>query len=210
MQGLGRRYLLRRTVKDAFDNLPSGICFFDSNGIAVLCNRQMDRLIYELKGFDVQCLSELQDIFSEHNSGSVVLVKGKAWRFRLDVISLNGIGYYTQVTATDVDELYRRQLQLEESSRKLERAGRRMRKLTENIRTVIREEEILSMKIRVHDDIGRSVIATRNLLSNNRPTSELDLTAWKNAVRLLMRDNEKSYGANSYEIFPTRFITKYS
>lgn len=66
-----------------------------------------------------------------------------------------------------------------------------MRKLTENIRTVIREEEILSMKIRVHDDIGRSVIATRNLLSNNRPTSELDLTAWKNAVRLLMRDNEK-------------------
>ena len=143
MQGLGRRYLLRRTVKDAFDNLPSGICFFDSNGIAVLCNRQMDRLIYELKGFDVQCLSELQDIFSEHNSGSVVLVKGKAWRFRLDVISLNGVGYYTQVTATDVDELYRRQLQLEESSRKLERAGRRMRKLTENIRTVIREEEIL-------------------------------------------------------------------
>ena len=180
----------------------------------------MDRLIYELKGFDVQCLSELQDIFSEHNSGSVVLVKGKAWRFRLDVVSLNGIGYYTQVTATDVDELYRHQLQLEESSRKLERAGR----------PVIREEEILSMKIRVHDDIGRSVIATRNLLSNNRPTSELDLTAWKNAVRLLMRDNEKSYGANSYdisgqlnetssvlgieinveEIFPTRFIIKYS
>lgn len=44
MRGLGRRYLLRRTVKDAFDNLPSGICFFDSNGIAVLCNRQMDRI----------------------------------------------------------------------------------------------------------------------------------------------------------------------
>ena len=98
MRGLGRRYLLRRTVKDAFDNLPSGICFFDSNGIAVLCNKQMDRLIYELKGFDVQCLSELQDIFSEHNSGSVVLVKGKAWRFRLDVASLNGVGYYTHNT----------------------------------------------------------------------------------------------------------------
>ena len=56
------------------------------------------------------------------------------------------------------------------------------------------------MKIRVHDDIGRSVIATRNLLSNNRPTSELDLTAWKNAVRLLMRENEENYGANSYDI----------
>ena len=63
-------------------------------------------------------------IFGAYTSGSVVLVKGKARRFRLEVISLNGIGYYTQETATDVDELYRRQLQLEESSRKLERAGR--------------------------------------------------------------------------------------
>ncbi|MFR2154157.1 MAG: hypothetical protein ACLS48_05295 [[Eubacterium] siraeum] len=42
--------------------------------------------------------------------------KGKAWRFRLDVISLNGIGYYTQVTATDVDELYRRQLSLKKAA----------------------------------------------------------------------------------------------
>ena len=75
-----------------------------------------------------------------------------------------------------------------------------MRKLTENIRTVIREEEILGMKIRVHDDIGRSVIATRSLLNNNRPTNELDLTVWKNAVRLLMRDNEKNSGTYSYDI----------
>lgn len=46
------------------------------------------------------------------------------------------------------------------------------------------------MKMRVHDDIGRSVIATRRFLQQNRPLSELDLSVWKNAVRLLKHENE--------------------
>ena len=32
---------LRRAIKESVDNLPSGICFADSNGVIVLCNRQM-------------------------------------------------------------------------------------------------------------------------------------------------------------------------
>ena len=46
------------------------------------------------------------------------------------------------------------------------------------------------MKMRVHDDIGRSVIATRRLLQQGLPTQQLDLTAWKNAIHLLKRDSE--------------------
>lgn len=48
------------------------------------------------------------------------------------------------------------------------------------------------MKMRVHDDIGRSVIATRQFLNQGKPMEELDLTAWKNAVRLLKYENELS------------------
>lgn len=187
---IGRRYRLSKAVKESFDNLPIGVCFFDKHGIVTLCNRRMYKLIYELKGIDIQHINELKDIFSEHSDGAVMLIEGRAWRFRYDIVSVGANNYYSQVIATDVNELYTRQLQLEDSSRKLEQAGERMRRLTDNIRTVIREEEILNMKIRVHDDIGRSVIATRSLLENNKPTSELDLTAWKNAVKLLMRDNE--------------------
>lgn len=32
---------LRRAIKESVDNFPSGICFADSNGVIVLCNRQM-------------------------------------------------------------------------------------------------------------------------------------------------------------------------
>ena len=202
MFDIGRKFRLRRAVKEAFDNLPIGICFFDRNGMVTLCNTQMNKLVYEISGNDIRYIDDIFNLLGEERSsgGTVIMVDGKAWRFRPDIVIDEYEDCYTQITATDVDELYAYRLKLEETSRKLERAGERMRKLTENIRTVIREEEILGMKIRVHDDIGRSVIATRSLLNNNRPTNELDLTVWKNAVRLLMRDNEKNSGTYSYDI----------
>ncbi|MGN0374376.1 MAG: sensor histidine kinase, partial [Butyrivibrio sp.] len=48
----------------------------------------------------------------------------------------------------------------------------------------------LNMKMRVHDDVGRSVIATRRLLWQHKPTKELNLDTWKTAIHLLKHDNE--------------------
>ena len=38
-----RRFGFNR-IKEGFDQLPTAICFFDSRGSIVLCNRQMYRL----------------------------------------------------------------------------------------------------------------------------------------------------------------------
>ena len=51
---------LRRAIKESADNLPSGICFADSNGVIILCNRQMHRLCHVLMGRDLQYLDELR------------------------------------------------------------------------------------------------------------------------------------------------------
>ena len=37
------KWFIRNSVKEAFDNLPSGICFFDKNGILTLCNEGYHR-----------------------------------------------------------------------------------------------------------------------------------------------------------------------
>ena len=44
---------LKRMSKEAFDNLPSGVCFFNNHGIVTLCNRQMHRLVFSLSGRDL-------------------------------------------------------------------------------------------------------------------------------------------------------------
>ena len=56
---------IRNSVKEAFDNLPSGICFFDKNGILTLCNHQMYRVFFALTGKDLQSLAEMQELLSD-------------------------------------------------------------------------------------------------------------------------------------------------
>lgn len=196
---------MRNSVKEAFDNLPSGVCFFDRNGILTLCNHQMYRLFFALTGSDLQCLTELQEFLNDETKAGreenqvYLLEDGSAWQFALEEVTMRDQNIYTQVTASDVTELYRRKKELEQDTRALEEYGRRMRRLSADIVTLIREEEILNMKMRVHDDIGRSVISTRRFLQQNRPMEELDLTVWKNAVSLLKHDNELSKGQDSLE-----------
>ena len=189
---------MRNSVKEAFDNLPSGVCFFDKNGILILCNHQMYRLFYALTGRDLQSLPEMLEVLKEstpagQKENQVFLLDDEsAWRFTLETVTTRDENIYTQVTASDVTELYRRKKELEQDNIALAEYAKRMRRLSADIITVIREEEILNMKMRVHDDIGRSVISTRRFLQQNRPIEELDLTVWKNAISLLKHDNELS------------------
>ena len=182
--------LKRSAVKEAFDNLPSGIYFFDENGMVTLCNYQMHRLVFALTGRDLQSLSDLQAILKKEPEGVFVLDDGSAWRFFSESVTTLTGNTYTQIMAADVTQLYLKQQELREDNQRLEEYAERMRRLSANIITLIREEEILNTKMRVHDDIGRSVIATRQFLKQNRPMEELDLHAWKMAVGLLKHDNE--------------------
>ena len=183
---------LNHSVKEAFDHLPSGVCFFNKNGTLTLCNHQMYQVFFDLTGKGLQSLPELQELLESRDTDIFLLDDGHAWRFAQEQITTQDGSSYTQVTASDVTELYFRQKELEEDNQKLKEDAERIRRLSANIISLIREEEILSMKMRVHDDIGRSVIATRQFLQQGRPMEELDLTAWKNAVRLLKHDNELS------------------
>ena len=64
----------------------------------------------------------------------------------------------------------------------------RMKRMLKNVTAIAREEEVLAMKMKVHDDIGRCIIATRRLLAKKTPrTQDVRQTAemWRASVRLL-------------------------
>lgn len=195
--------MLRNAVKEAFDNLPSGICFFDKNGVLVLCNRKMYCLILEFTGKDPQNLKELRKLLNDSTNvvqreTSVYLAEdGTAWCFAQEQIRMHEGETYTEITASDVTELYRKTKVLEQNNLTLAEYGQRLRCLSADILSVAREEEILKMKMRIHDDIGRSVIATRLFLKENRPIDELDLTVWKNAVQMLKHEAEEPDETNA-------------
>ena len=123
-----RPKLGRSSVKEAFDNLPSGICFADRNGVIILCNRQMHRLCRQLLGTDLQHIEELHRALKEPQSGvtaadeSAPLFRfpdGKLWQFAENAVTDAGGGQYTQVQAMDVTELHEKRAELERENQAL-------------------------------------------------------------------------------------------
>ena len=160
-------------IKESFDNLPIGICFFDSRGLIRLINRQMLSIGCVLLDGGFQTLWELRAallsapdcvrVLDEKNTlfsfpGNVVL------RFEEKQITDSRKNRFTQATFADVSELAARQKELKEENERLENANRRAKQLYDNMAGIVREEEILSMKMRVHDDIGHSILSARKAL----------------------------------------------
>ena len=63
---LARSAYENRAIKESFDRLPSGICYFSAEGLPILCNTQMRRLALSLMGRDLQRLDELEAFLDEH------------------------------------------------------------------------------------------------------------------------------------------------
>ena len=186
---------LRRAIKESVDNLPSGICFADGNGVIVLCNRQMHRLCHALMHRDLQCLDELRDALKapadgvtpvDEDTKSLQFPDGTVWSFRESEIADAAGKRYTQVQALDVTALYEKRVELETENAALLETNGRARRLYAELDRTVREEETFAMKMRVHDDMGLCLLTARRALEENAPLSELQ-EAGKIWLRVLDR-----------------------
>lgn len=146
-----RQHLSRTAIQESFDNLPSGICFFQKNGLPVLCNRRMHALVYALTGRDLQMLSDLTSAL-EDKGDTVQLPDGSVWQFRSSTIQAEDT--FTQFLASDVTELVQRKKDLEISTAEHARMVEGMKEITVNVSAITREEEILAMKMHIHSRVG--------------------------------------------------------
>ena len=187
-------------IKESFDNLPMAVCIFDDRGLVRLMNRRMLSVTAVLLGSGVQTLEELQNVLQHPPEGVVPLKNapsvyrfpdGTVLRFVREQITDAEGNSYQQVTAADVTELVARQDQLAAENERLSDANRRARRLLEQMPEIVREQEILAMKMRVHDDIGHSILAARQALMNGADLGEMRRSAavWEQSVALLHRAN---------------------
>ncbi len=187
-------------IKESFDNLPMALCFFNHRGIACLVNRRMLWVSTQLLGSSVQTLSELERALESPPDTVAQLSTqpptyrfsdGSILRFTQEVIQDEAGIRYTQVTASDVTKLVRQQYALEEENRRLEHANERLRQLMAQMPEIVREEEILTMKMRVHDDIGHSILSARRALLQESDLSTIQENAavWEKSISLLHRAN---------------------
>lgn len=174
VRGLHRAYresretLTPASVKQALDNLNSGILFADDTGRAVLVNRSMGRLAHTLVGSYPQMAAELEDALVspptqvERLEGAPNLYRfpdGRVWRFQTVPLTDTELTGFSQTSAQDMTELVEANARLERDNEALRAANLKMREMIDRISDRVREEETLSLKMKIHNDIGTSLIA---------------------------------------------------
>ena len=200
----GKNQLQGNAIQESLDNLPSGVGFFDEQGMPVLINRQMYRICRYLTGRDIQSAAELREAWEHPMRGSVsydpdfqvsCFPDGSVWKFSEDIVAAENGERFLQFLASEVSELYQNKQLLEKENRKLQEISAAMKELSQNIVILTREEETLAMKMRVHDDLGYSVLAAhRMLLQDSEENREAFLAQWNRVLRLLRKDTEPAAG----------------
>jgi hypothetical protein len=196
-----RKTINNTSIKEAFDNLPTGVCFFNEAGLPVLCNHAMQRFSFAVCGKDVQFITDLENCLADDyipttdarkDGKAFVLPDGRAWHLEKRTFTNESGNRYTQYIATDVTELHEHRVELQEENAQLRRVQSDLQVLSANVVTVTREEEILNTKMRVHDEMGRCLIEARKYLREGSSESipENVISAWQRAVSMLKYNNE--------------------
>lgn len=166
-----------RRIKEALDNLPSAIGYYDSYGGLKLYNRRMSALYYLLAGEDVQDLGELKRRLD--NLGELSPVKRlpefpnhylfpdqTVWRYSEAQIPVEDSGCFTEVLFTEETQLYRKSQELKAQTVKLENIAQQLGQLSREALVLTREEEILTAKTRLHDEMGAALVAAKQGLTH--------------------------------------------
>lgn len=197
----GRKTINHSSIKEAFDNLPTGVCFFNEAGLPVLCNLAMHRFGFAVCGKDVQFITDLESCLEADfapptgavRDGRVFLLPGgTAWALDRRTFTHKSGSRYTQFIAADVTDLHRRRVELTAENEQLRRVQADLQRLSANVVAVTREEEVLNTKMRVHDEMGRCLVAAQKYLREDNTDSIPDSIAasWQKAVSLIKYSND--------------------
>ncbi len=192
-----RKQLNRNSVREAFDNLPSGIGFFSQNGMPVLYNRAMYRIAYELMGCDLQNVSELRAALKQQSQEKnscldperkiFRLKNGKVYRFLEEFVTDTDGNIYTQITAGDVTEFVELEQQMKEHNQNLIETLLQINGLQNTIKETVRTEQVHAMKAKIHDDLGICITAAHQCLIQDKTLEEIQQNTklWEAALNAL-------------------------
>ena len=112
---------------------------------------------------------------------------GKIWMFQEYLLKDSALAGYKQVIAIDVSEFYYNNEKIKANNERLQSLNRKLEEMYEKIGERIREQEILAMKLQVHDNFGRSLLSIRRILERKENQDKMDkqLSALKHLVYIL-------------------------
>ncbi len=175
-------------IRTAIDSYPSGICIAAASGRVILANTKMNELCTQITGHMIMnAVSIWKELEQFHkNSACEKLIRpwiteeisenpedknvrrlffsfknDEIWRFRFQYLDENTI----QIGAAEITDLYRHSEEIYENNLRLRRMQGRQKALLKNIVEINENKEILTAKMKIHDEFGECLIATSKAVS---------------------------------------------
>ncbi len=172
------------SVKEATDSLPSGLCFFTPDGRILMANRSMERFCRAAVG---TALLNGERFRSRLFSGDlcpgcefvpagdtpvIVLPDGTAWSVSLRE-NPYGDTVVSLLMANDITEIYGKTAELRAKQEELSGLNERLAELNREIVDLTVQREILNAKVRIHDELGSSLLSIKQYILNGGTEREL-------------------------------------
>ena len=200
------------SIKESFDTLPSGIVFYDEQGLVSLINKEMNKVSLLITGrtllngntFWNNIMSNIiidgAKILKIGEEPIIELENGKIMSLKRNIHSISAKKIY-EIIATDITSTYTLTKELEIKLDELEQVNKRLVSYGESISKLTREKEVLMAKIRIHDDMGKILLTTKHKLSNNMLLEEKEelFDFWKLEIDAL-KSNDKREKKNNLQV----------
>lgn len=182
------------SIKESFDTLPMGICFYEDNGLIRLSNTEMDDASFLL---DKEALlngstfyerlekKEIPDVTYLSISPQEVIIqkdeKVLSFRHYLHQIEKKTIH---EIDESDITKTYELTKELEKKTKELQHLQKRLLSYEKNAKELITEREILETKIHIHGNLGKLLLITKEKMKESLSHSEKEelLLLWEKGI----------------------------
>ncbi|MBP9996628.1 MAG: hypothetical protein KBT19_05045 [Lachnospiraceae bacterium] len=202
-----RTHITNRSIKEAFDTLPSGIVCFDAHGKIIFKNRTMDRLCQKLTGKFLLNGRQFEEVAFSHSEIEVsnelptddkilrLLSENEAWCFYRTSIT-DGSVTYSMLDAVDISEEYEKTRFLEKQQESVKQLNRKLSEYHDDILLAITAKEKLNAKIKIHDELGAGLLSIKRYLTSGGSKEERNaiLERISGSIDYLKRESEDETG----------------
>lgn len=184
----------KMSIKEAFDDLPCGICFYEASGVTRLINSKMNDLSIRITG---ECLlngKKFISILTDENirrsslphqdeEEYIISLDDHVYSFKRREHQLSDKSLY-EIIAIDITRKHQLSIELNKKNKELSSFNKRMRQYGETIEELTIEKETLSAKMNIHDKLGNLLILSRQSLDKDMTDEEKEvlLSTWKNTL----------------------------
>lgn len=184
----------KMSIKEAFDDLPCGICFYEASGVTRLVNSKRNDFSIRITGEYLLNGKKFISILTDENikrnilphqeeEEYIISLDDHVYSFRRREHQLSDKSLY-EIIATDITRKHQLSRELNQKNKELSSFNRRMRQYGETIEELTIEKETLSAKRSIHDKLGKLLILSSQSLDKDRTEEEKEvlLSTWKNTL----------------------------